>query len=104
MSELQDIQALLRDFADRRDWQQFHTLKNLSTALVVEAGELAEIFQWKTPEECAPSALLDEDRQRLEDECADVAIYLLRLCDVAGIDLRKAVFGKIDRNERRFPV
>jgi len=94
----------LRAFARARAWEQFHTPKNLATALVVEAGELAEIFQWATPEESDPTAWSPETRARAEDEVADVAIYLLRFADVAGIDLGDAVMAKIERNEARFPA
>lgn len=93
----------LRHFAHERDWEQFHTPKNLAMALVAEAGELAEVFQWLTPEQSqdmsAPGRLA-----RLEDEVADVLIYLVRLADVCGIDLVQAAHDKIDRNERRYPV
>lgn len=105
MSTPWDIAAVaerLRAFAAARDWEQYHDLKNLSTAVVVEAGELAEIFQWRTPDESVAAALDDETRARVEDEVADVLIYLVRFADLAGVDLADAVDRKIDRNEGRF--
>jgi NTP pyrophosphatase (non-canonical NTP hydrolase) len=106
VSEPWDIEAVaqrLRQFAAARDWEQFHDLKNLSTAIVVEAGELAEIFQWRTPAESVGEGLNDETRSRVEDEVADVLIYLVRFADLAGLDVAEAVDRKIGRNESRFP-
>ena len=102
MSDLGDLQDAIRDFADRRDWQQFHTPKNLAMALCGEAGELAAELQWLTPAES--SSLVDAALDRLRFEAADVAIYLLRLCDVTGIDLAAAVREKLAINETRFPA
>lgn len=104
MSEIADLQALLREFADRRDWHRFHTPKNLAMAVAGEAGELVAEFQWLTAEE---SAALREDPPRLHaiaEEMADVAIYLLRLADVLNVDIRTAIREKIAQNEKRFPA
>lgn len=102
MSDLTELQDEIRAFADRRDWQQFHTPKNLAMALCGEAGELAAELQWMTPEQ---SVDLDvEALDRLRYEAADVAIYLLRLCDVTGIDLAASVQEKLAINETRFPA
>jgi dCTP diphosphatase len=92
----------LRCFADARDWQQFHTPKNLAMALSVEAAELLECFQWLTPEQ---SARLGAGEQRaVEEEAADVLLYLLRLADVMGIDLLDAAQRKMTLNARKYPV
>ncbi len=96
------LQARLRAFASARDWEQFHSPKNLAMALAGEAGELIEIFQWLTAEES--SRLSDEDLSRVADELADIQIYLLRLVDVLGLSLADAVDAKIRRNEDRYPV
>ncbi|MFH0241866.1 nucleotide pyrophosphohydrolase [Streptomyces sp. HK10] len=99
-----ELQRRLAEFAAARRWESYHTPKNLVTALGVEAAELAEIFQWLTPEE---SARVMEDpgtAGRVADETADVLAYLLQLCEVLGIDLLAALEAKIERNERRFPV
>ena len=102
VSDLDALAARLRDFATARDWEQFHTPKNLAMALAGEAGELLEVFQWLTPEQSA--AVLDGERAGdVEDELADVLIYLVRLADVLGVDLLAAADAKVDRNEQRFP-
>lgn len=92
------------EFAAVRNWEPYHTPKNLAAALSVEASELLEIFQWLTPEE---SALVMDDpgtAHRVEDEVADVLAYLLQFCEVLGIDVLAALAAKIERNERRFPA
>lgn len=101
MSEIEALRIAVRDFADRRDWERFHTPKNLAMAICGEAGELAAEMQWLTPAESSELAGPALDRVRLE--AADVAIYLLRLCDVLGIDLAASVTEKLAINEQRFP-
>ncbi|MEU7851946.1 nucleotide pyrophosphohydrolase [Micromonospora parva] len=98
------LQHRLVEFAAARDWQPFHTPKNLATALSVEASELVEIFQWLTPEQSARVMDDPDTAHRVQDEVADVLAYLLQLCDVLGVDPLTALSAKIDRNERRFPV
>jgi len=99
MIELRDR---LRSFAAERDWDQFHSPKNLASALSVEAAELLEHFQWLTEEESAnlPPARHAEVR----DELADVLIYLVRLADKLGVDLLEAAAGKIDKNAVKYPA
>ena len=92
----------VRRFAEARDWQQFHTPKNLASALIVEAAELLEHFQWLTPEQSA--ALSPAQRDEVAREMADVFIYLLRLAQVQGIDLLTAAEAKLADNARRYPV
>ncbi len=101
MSEIEDLKKRVRDFAQSRNWEKFHTPKNLAMAVAGEAGELAAEFQWLTPEES--SALTKDQLKAVELEMADVAIYLLRLADVLGIDVAGAVKEKIELNEGRFP-
>jgi len=98
------LQRRLAEFAAARDWQPYHTPKNLAAALSVEASELVEIFQWSTPEESMRVMADPDSAHRVRDEVADVLAYLLRLCDVLGIDPLAALDAKIDRNERRFPA
>jgi dCTP diphosphatase len=99
---IEDLQRSIREFARERDWEQFHTPKNLSMALSGEVGELVEIFQWLTPEEAA--AVMESARAGdVEDELADVLIYLLRLADVLDIDLIAASRSKLRHNEQRYP-
>lgn len=100
---LDDLIQRLRDFADARDWHQYHTPKNLVMALSGEVGELTALFQWLTPEESAKWHDNPELAANIRDELADVAIYLLRLADVLGVDLLEEAQAKIDRNELRFP-
>jgi dCTP diphosphatase len=103
MSNIEQLTAVIREFARERDWERFHTPKNLAMALSVEVAELVELFQWLTPEESM--ALIDtaEARAAIEDEIADVAIYLLRIADVLEIDVAAATAAKINRNATRFP-
>ena len=99
---LTSLRDALRRFAAARDWDQFHTPKNLAMALSVEAAELLERFQWLTP---AQSARLDSRRKReVADEIADVLLYLTRLADVLDIDPMRAARRKIGVNARKYPV
>ncbi len=101
-TSLRDLTQRVRRFAAERDWDQFHTPKNLAMALVAEAGELAAEFQWLTAaQSAAPSP---QQLARIQAECADVLIYLVRLADRLGLDLLAAAEAKIDENERRYPV
>jgi NTP pyrophosphatase (non-canonical NTP hydrolase) len=102
VNELEQVRQRLRDFARARDWQQFHSPKNLSMALIVEAAELVEHFQWLTQ---AESARLDPKTfEAVEQEIADVFLYLVRLSDLLGIDLLNAAERKIALNERKYPA
>ncbi|MER7198401.1 nucleotide pyrophosphohydrolase [Streptomyces sp. CB01635] len=102
--DVEGLQRRLAQFAEARNWEQYHTPKNLVAALSVEASELVEIFQWLTPEESAGVMADPDTAHRVRDEVADVLAYLLQLCEVLGIDALAALSAKIDRNEERFPV
>ena len=103
-SSVAELTTLVRAFADKRDWQQFHTARNLVLALVGETGELAAEFQWISDDNIV-SALQDVDkREAVGSELADVFIYLLRLADVIGINLVEELGKKIMVNEERYPV
>jgi NTP pyrophosphatase (non-canonical NTP hydrolase) len=102
VSDLEDIRHRLRAFADARDWDQFHSPKNLAMALVAEAGELVEHFQWLT--EPASASLPEKERAAVALELADVLLYLVLLADKLGIDLAEAAKRKIDLNEQRYPA
>ncbi len=91
-----------RRFAEARDWPQFHTPKNLAMALSVEAAELLECFQWLTPEQS--TQLSRRDLHAVEEEIADVLLYLLRLSDVLDIDLLQAAQRKMAVNARKYPI
>lgn len=98
-----DLLADLLTFRQKRNWEQFHKPKELAVTLSVEAGELLEIFQWKTNEEVA-AVLGSTLKERIEDEVADVAIVLSYLCHDLNIDLGAAVRSKLKKNEARYPV
>ena len=97
------LQHRLAEFAAARDWQQYHTPKNLVSALSVEASELVEIFQWLTPEQSSRVMADPDTAHKVTDEVADVLSYLLQLCEDLDIDTLAALAAKIDRNEKRFP-
>lgn len=102
MDPLEDLRVRLRAFAAERDWEQFHTPKNLVMALAAESGELLEQFQWLTPEQ---SVQLDARRRdAVSAELADVFIYLVRLADRLDVDLWSAARAKLARNEARYPA
>ena len=84
--DLKALQETLRAFASERNWEQFHTPKNLAMALMVEAAELMELFQWKTPEESYASKTDKSLQARIGEESADVLLYLLQLADQTGVD------------------
>lgn len=99
---IEELTGEIRAFAQARDWEQYHTPKNLTMALAGEAGELVAELQWLTPAEASPDALNSEKKEALMLEMADVQIYLLRLADVLGIDVADAVRKKLAINETRF--
>jgi dCTP diphosphatase len=104
MDPLDELTDELRSFAHQREWEQFHTPKNLAMALAGEAGELIAELQWMSDAEITSALDGEQLRHRLSDEVADVLLYLLRLCDVTGIDLLAAARTKIMRNEQRYPA
>jgi dCTP diphosphatase len=101
---LDDLAAELRRFAADRDWEQFHTPKNLAVSLAVEVGELLEHVQWASDEVLAERLRAPEARAALAEEMADVLIYLVRLADILDIDLLEAGFAKIAANAERYPA
>ena len=100
---IKKIQKQLSDFADERDWNQFHNPKNLSMALSVEASEFVEIFQWLTPEQ-AEAIMSTDEGEHVKEEIADVMIYLIRLADKLNVDLEDAVDDKIVKNGEKYPI
>lgn len=102
--DLAALRRRLAEFAAARNWQPYHTPKNLAAALSVEAAELVEIFQWLTPEQSARVMTDPDTAHRVRDEVADVLAYLLQFCEVLGVDPLAALEAKIERNESRFPV
>ncbi|MBV1775552.1 nucleotide pyrophosphohydrolase [Burkholderiaceae bacterium DAT-1] len=101
-SDLQALRDMIREFVNERDWNQFHTPKNLASALSVEAAELLEIFQWLPtgkPEELSP-----EQHEAARHELADVLVYLIRLADTLDVDLNQAVHDKMVLNRAKYPA
>lgn len=103
-SSIAELTALVRAFAESRDWQQFHTVRNLLLALVGEIGELAAEFQWIGDDNLVKELQDLDKREAVGSELADVLIYLLRLSDVVGIDLAEELTKKIAINEKRYPA
>ncbi|MCU1115982.1 nucleotide pyrophosphohydrolase [Stenotrophomonas maltophilia] len=102
--EVRGAAQALREFAEARDWAQFHSPKNLVMALSGEVGELNEIFQWMTEADSFKAASSEATAKAVRDEIADVALYLIRLSDVLGIDLNEAVSSKLATNAAKYPV
>lgn len=100
--DINKIQKKLASFAKDRDWDQFHTGKNLAAALSVEAAELLEIFQWLNDDQT--QNLSNKQMLLVKEEIADVAIYLLRFADVLNINLNDVIEAKIALNEQKYPV
>lgn len=102
MNDLIELKKRISDFAEARDWDQFHSPKNLVMSLSIEVGELMEHFQWLTEEQ---SRSLDESVvNEVADEIADVQVYLVRLADKLGVDILDAVFRKMEKNEKKYPA
>jgi len=94
----------LQEFATQRNWDKYHTPKNLVMALAGEAGELLELFQWLTDEESQPNQLSSITRAKVEAELADVCLYLIRLADKLSINLEDVCHQKILVNEEKYPI
>lgn len=101
---IDEIKNKLRDFASERDWDKFHTPKNLAMAIAGETGELIEIFQWKNESESSKGSLSDNDLSHIKEEMSDVLLYLIRLADVLDIDLIKEANNKIELNRIKYPI
>ena len=102
MSEIKSIIKKIKKFRDERDWMQFHNHKDMALSLVLEAAEVLEHFQWKSPEEVDAHA--KKFKNEISEELADVALYLLELSDNLGIDISKAIKRKLKKNAAKYPV
>ncbi|MFW6304737.1 MAG: nucleotide pyrophosphohydrolase [Candidatus Saliniplasma sp.] len=96
MSQIEELKELVVDFRNERNWKKFHTPKNLSVSISIEASELMELFQWHDD-------LARVDKEDLEDEIADILIYLLLMAEVTDVDLVKAVKRKVEKNKKKYP-
>lgn len=101
---IESLTAQLREFAREREWEQFHSPKNLAMALGGEAGELLSLFQWLQDDQVTGWLSDHDNRTAVEHEMADVFAYLLRMADVLGIDLEAALQAKIEVNGHKYPV
>ncbi len=102
---VEQLREAMQDFVIERDWQRFHTPKNLAGSVSIEAAELVELFQWMTTEEASERAKSDETlRGEIADEMADVFLYLLSMANALNIDLAKSTFAKIEKNNIKYPV
>lgn len=104
MIDDQKLASVFRAFAAERDWDQFHTPKNLASALTVEAAELLEIFQWSRGQNDWSDLNDPPVRARAEEELADILLYLIRFSDLAGIDLQQAAEAKMKVNSQKYPA
>lgn len=103
-SELADLTRRLIAFRDERDWRRFHSLKNLIGSVSLEAAELLETVQWRDDREVETAVSDPTFRAKVGEECADILLYLLLICERAGIDLLAAANDKIDKNAAKYPV
>ncbi|ALS63070.1 nucleotide pyrophosphohydrolase [Pandoraea sp. PE-S2T-3] len=103
MIDTRGLEGALHAFADARDWHRHHTPKNLAMALSVEVAELVEIFQWHTDAE-ASAVMASSEARHVEQELADIAMYLVRLSSVLGVDLNRAVTEKLVMNAQKYPA
>ena len=100
---VQDLKTVVEDFVEERDWAQFHSPKNLSMALAIEASELMDLFKWKTVEE-AQEEMKDKLLEDATDELADIMIYSIAFANRNGIDIAKAVTSKMEKNKAKYPA
>jgi len=102
MATIQELTERILRFRDARNWKKYHTPKNLALSIAIELGELYELLQWKSDEEILSK--IEELRPKIEEEIADVAIYLFLLANELNVDLEKAISNKIKKNEEKYPV
>jgi NTP pyrophosphatase (non-canonical NTP hydrolase) len=103
-SDFERLLDQIQQFSEERDWAQFHTPKNLILAISAEVGELSEVIQWKSDVEIADYLLTPEGKNRISEEIADIAIYLIRLCQQQGLNFEKILDMKIEANAKKYPI
>ena len=103
MTTVQDLKTVVEDFVEERDWAKFHSPKNLSMALAIEASELMDLFKWKTVEE-AQEEMKGKLLEDATDELADIMIYAIAFANRNGIDIAKAVTSKTEKNKAKYPA
>jgi len=102
MSEISELIEKIKKFRDERDWMQYHDAKNMAVSIIIEAAELLEQFQWKDKEEVEEH--INENVDEIEEEIADIAIYLFELADNLGVNLSEAIGKKLKKNALKYPV
>lgn len=102
--DMTELIGIIRKFVQERDWEQYNKLAALAVSASIEMGELLELFQWKTDEDVEQAIQNDAFVALLTEEIADVLVYLLRMCDKAGIDPSKAVLEKMRKNAEKYPI
>ena len=98
------IQLLLRNFARKRDWQKFHTPKNLSMSIAIESAELMELFQWLSRKDSIKAMSSGKLRKNAIDEIADIFIYLIAFCNENNVDIKQAIDQKMKKNKKKYPA
>ena len=102
--DINKIQKILQEFSSKRNWDQFHSPKNLAMALSVDVAELVEIFQWLDNEQSLAQNLDSDSLKILKEELGDIMIYTIRLADKLNVNLEKAIYEKIEINSKKYPV
>ncbi len=97
MVKLEDLMEEVKEFRDNRNWKKYHTPKDLALSISIEAAELLELFQWKE------DSLKNIEKEKLEEEIADIMIYLIALCEISDVDLNRAVQEKLEKNREKYP-
>ena len=101
---IQELKNKIKKFVQERDWEKFHSPKNLSMSLSIEVAELMEHFQWVTIEQSKEIINNPIEKEKIQDEIADIAVYLLNLCNVLGVDMSEAITTKLKKNGEKYPV
>ena len=99
-----DLRSLIQEFVSERNWEQFHTPKNLAMSISIEAAELMELFQWTDSEESSRRIGVEPHRTRLAEELADVLCYALSLANATGLDVSEAIRAKLVKNRAKYPA
>ncbi|MEM3857322.1 MAG: nucleotide pyrophosphohydrolase [Thermoprotei archaeon] len=103
-TSVQELKNLVRGFSDERDWDQYHNPKDLAIGVVTEAGELLQLFRFKSPNESEKMFSSPDARKKIRNEVADVFYFLLRFCDKNGIDVSSALKEKLEENAQKYPA
>ena len=99
---MQELQNRIIEFRNKRNWEQFHTIKDLCLGLNIEVSELQQLFLWKNNDEI--QTILDSNKEEIEEELADIFIFLTYLCNATGINLEEATMNKLSKNDKKYPI